>query len=117
METPQNSSSTFLGRLNANRLTSTFVLLGTLSAGIIAGSVLTHGVSGKEASQTDSSDARPIVIPNPIILSNGFSQIVKQVGPAVVNISTESLPKQTPKRNGRRGANPPQSGRQRRWRQ
>ena len=28
-------------------------------------------------------------------LSNGFSQIAKQVGPAVVNINTESLPKQS----------------------
>ena len=106
METPQHQSSTFLGRLNAHRLTSTFVLLGTLSAGIVAGSVLTHGVSGKESPQTDSSDARPIAIPSPTTLSNGFSQIVKQVGPTVVNINTESLPKAAPKRNGRRGANP-----------
>ncbi len=109
METPQSRSSnlperpTFTERLRTHPLTSTFVLLGTLSAGIVAGSVLTHGVSGKEASQADSSDARPIVIPSPVNLSNGFSQIVRQVGPAVVNISTESLPKEAPKRNGRRG--------------
>lgn len=106
METPQKSSSTFTERLNAHRLTSTFVLLGTLSAGIVAGSVLTHGVSGKESPQADSSDARPLVIPSPATLSNGFSAIVKQDGPAVVNINTESLPKQTPKRNNRRGTNP-----------
>jgi serine protease Do len=39
-----------------------------------------------------------------VTLSNGFSSIVKQVGPAVVNINTESLPKQSAApRRGRRG--------------
>src|SRR6202044_936805 len=49
--------------------------------------------SGKEQIGVDSTDARPLVIPSPVVLSNGFSQIVKQVGPAVVNINTEELPK------------------------
>jgi serine protease Do len=89
-------------RLRSHRLASTFTLLSTLTVGILAGSVLTRDVSGKEQQHVDSSDARPIVIPNPVTLSNGFSQIVKQVGPAVVNINTESLPKQTP-RKGRNG--------------
>ena len=75
-----------------------------LSAGILVGSVLTHGVSGKEQQAVDSSDARPIVIPSPTTLSNGFSQIAKQVGPAVVNINTESLPKESANKRGRRGA-------------
>ena len=103
METPKSQTPGFLDRARSHRLTTSFVLLGTLSAGILAGSVLTHGVSGKEAQRSDTSDARPIVIPSPQTLSNGFSQIVKEVGPAVVNINTESLPKQTPRKNGRRG--------------
>lgn len=103
METPTSQTPGFLDRARSHRLTTSFVLLGTLSAGILAGSVLTHGVSGKEAQRADSGDARPIVIPSPQTLSNGFSQIVKQVGPAVVNINTESLPKQTQRKNGRRG--------------
>ena len=92
---------TVLGRLRAYRLTSTVTLLATLSIGIVAGSVLTRGVSGKEQS-VNSTDARPIVIPSPTNLSNGFSQIVKQVGPAVVNIDTESLPKQAANPHARR---------------
>ena len=67
-------------------------------------------MSGKEAQRADSSDARPIVVPSPAALSNGFSQIVKQVGPAVVNINTESLPKQSAQRGGRRGLKNPHSG-------
>ena len=81
-----------LARLRSHRLTTTFVLLATLSVGILAGSVLTRGVSGKEQ-QVDSSDARPLSIPNPVTLSNGFSQIAKEVGPAVVNINTEEVAK------------------------
>jgi len=101
MNTPRK---TLRDSIRGRGLTTTFVLLATLSAGILAGSVLTHGVSGKEAQAVDSSDARPITVPSPLDLSNGFSKIVKQVGPAVVNINTESLPKQsttkTPRRRG-----------------
>ncbi len=88
--------------MRTHRLTTTFTLLATLSIGILVGSVLTQNVSGKEQAKVDTSDARPIVIPSPVALSNGFSQIVKEVSPAVVNINTEEIPKQT-NRRGRRG--------------
>jgi serine protease Do len=79
--------TSLLARLRSHRLSTTFVLLGTLSAGILVGSVITHGVSGKEQQSVDSSDARPLTIPDPVTLSNGFSKIAKEVGPAVVNIN------------------------------
>src|SRR5271155_3449387 len=79
-------------RLRAGRLVTTFTILATLSAGILIGSVAAHGVKGQET-KPDSSDAAPLRIPNPKALSNTFSQIAKQVGPAVVNINTETLPK------------------------
>ena len=79
-------------RLRSRRLTFTFTILATLSVGILLGSVMAHGVHGKE-STVDSSDATPLQIPDPVNLSNAFSQIAKQVGPAVVNINTESIPK------------------------
>ena len=84
------------------RLATTFIVLAALSVGILAGSVLTNNVSGKEQQRVDSTDARPLTIPNPVNLSNGFSQIAKQIGPAVVNINTESLPKQSAVPHGRR---------------
>src|ERR1700727_2780792 len=110
MDTPKNTSSTLLERIRTHRLTTTFTLLATLSVGILAGSILTRNVSGKEQSEVNSTDAKPLVIPSPVALSNGFSQIVKQVGPAVVNINTEELPKQSSSKRGRRGAQqrPPQ---------
>src|SRR5580700_6733408 len=110
MDTPTNTRQTLLSRIRGNRLTTTFVLLATLSVGILAGSVLTRNVSGKEQIGVDSTDAKPLVIPSPVSLSNGFSQIVKQVGPAVVNITTDSLPKQSSDKNRRRGQRVPQGG-------
>jgi serine protease Do len=110
MDTPTPTSPSLLDRIRSRRLTTTFTLLAVLSVGVVAGSVLTHGVSGKEQQSVDSTDAKPLVIPSPVTLSNGFSQVVKQVGPAVVNINTESLPKQsatkTPRRRGQ--GRPPQ---------
>jgi serine protease Do len=79
-------------RLRVGRLATTFTILATLSAAILIGSVMAHGVKGQE-SKIDSSDASPLRVPNAKVLSNTFSQIAKQVGPAVVNINTETLPK------------------------
>ncbi len=90
-------------RLRLGRLATTFTILATLSAGILIGSVAAHGVRGQESS-VDSSDASPLKLPNPKVLSNTFSQIAKQVGPAVVNINTETLPKASSSR--RKGAHP-----------
>jgi serine protease Do len=101
-----NTPKTLLERIRSRRLAATFALLATFSVGILAGSVLTRNVSGKEQS-FDTSDAKPLVIPSPKELSNGFSGIVKQVGPAVVNINTESLPKQAAPKTPRRRGTPP----------
>jgi serine protease Do len=110
MDTPTTTKSSWLERMRSHRLSTTFALLATLSAGILAGSVLTRGVSGKEQSPVDTSDAKPLVIPAATTLSNGFSQIAKQVGPAVVNINTESLPKQSTTKGKRRPGQHPPSG-------
>jgi serine protease Do len=104
MDTPKQAPITLFERIRSHRLSATFALLATLSAGVIAGSLLTRSVSGKEQT-VDSSDARPLTIPSPVTLSNDFARIAKQVGPAVVNINTVTLPKQsTGKRPGRSGA-------------
>jgi serine protease Do len=98
MESPNSTTtrptvSSLLARIRTYPLATTFTLLATLSVGILTGSVLTRSVSGMQ--RVDSSDARPIVIPSPIDLSTDFSRIAKKVGPAVVNINTEQMPKQS----------------------
>ncbi|MDE1161736.1 MAG: trypsin-like peptidase domain-containing protein [Acidobacteriaceae bacterium] len=103
MSSPKHYAQGLWTNIRSGRLTTTFTVLGALSVGILAGSVLTGRVHGMEKQKVDSTDARPLTIPSPVSLSNGFSQIVKQVGPAVVNINTESLPKANVKRNRRGG--------------
>ncbi|MDP9052628.1 MAG: trypsin-like peptidase domain-containing protein [Acidobacteriota bacterium] len=108
MDTPNQASPTLFERIYNHRLSATFALLTVLSGGILIGSVLTRSVSGKEQA-VDSSDARPLVVPSPIMQSNEFSKIAKAVGPAVVNINTVTLPKQSAnphKRSGQRSPIP-----------
>ena len=98
-----------LGRLRYRRLASTFTILATLSAGILVGSIVAHGVRGQEASKIDTSDATPLKVPAPRDLSTDFTRIAKEVGPAVVNINTVQLPKERQKgRNLRRTPAVPQ---------
>ncbi len=87
-------------RLRSRRLASTFLLLATLSAAVVAGSFAAHGVRGQEK-QSDSADATPLKVVNSTIPPNDFVRIAKMVGPAVVNINTQTLPKQS-SNHGRR---------------
>jgi serine protease Do len=81
-------------RLRNRRLASAFVLLATLSAAIVAGSFAAHGVRGQEK-KSDSADATPLHVVDSPVAPNAFVKIAREVGPAVVNINTETLPKQS----------------------
>ena len=89
-----------LDRLRERRLSSAFVLLTLLSAAIVAGSFAAHGVSGQEM-QSDSASATPLKVVNSTLPPNDFVRIARLVGPAVVNINTQTLPKQSSMGNGR----------------
>jgi serine protease Do len=88
-------------RLRTRRLASVFILLGTLSAAIVAGSFAAHGVRGQEK-QNSSADATPLKVVNSTVPPNEFVKIAQKVGPAVVNINTQTLPKQAAAGKGRR---------------
>lgn len=88
-------------RLRSHRLASTFLLLATVSAAIVGGSFAAHGVRGQERT-SDSSDATPLKVVNSPIEPNAFVKIAKAVGPAVVNINTQTLPKAAQNKGGRR---------------
>ncbi|MDE1155172.1 MAG: trypsin-like peptidase domain-containing protein [Acidobacteriaceae bacterium] len=105
MHSPKQLAQGLWTNIRNGKLTTTFTVLGALSVGVLVGSVFTGRVNGMEKQKVDSADARPLTIPSPVTLSNGFSQIVKQVGPAVVNINTESLPKTGNSHHARRGQN------------
>ncbi len=81
-----------LQRFRIRRLASVFTILATLSAGILIGSIVAHGVHGQDKT-VDTRDATPLRVPDPKNLSTTFTQIARQVGPAVVNVNTETLPR------------------------
>ena len=89
--------------MKANRFATLAVVLATLVLGILIGTVVTRGVKGK---MVDSTDASPLQIPAPQQLSTVFSQVAKQIEPAVVNINTESTVKNPHGNMRRRPQNP-----------
>ena len=92
----------FLDRLRARRLVTVFAALTVFSAAILGISYAAHGVGGQER-QNASADAAPLRVSNtPASPPNEFSRIARQVGPAVVNINTQILPKQSSSRGPRR---------------
>jgi serine protease Do len=60
----------------------------TLGIGVMIGSFISHGV--RAAKPPASSDARVLPPPSTVDLPNSFAKIAADVGPAVVNIKTES---------------------------
>src|ERR1039458_6676534 len=84
----------FFERLRTRRRAFVFILLATLSVAIVAGSFAAHGVRGQEK-QNDSADATPLKVFNSTVEPNKFVEMAKRVGPAVVNINTQTIPKQS----------------------
>jgi len=100
----------FFDKLRTQKTLSFTLILFTLSVGIVIGTLVSSGVkAAKGDGPTVAPGATPLTIPNPVELSNAFTQIAKQVGPSVVNISTTYLPKVAarPRSNGRRQVVPP----------
>src|SRR5664279_6242066 len=101
-------------RLRTQKVLSFTLILFTLSVGIVIGTLVNQGVKAARSDGQVAPGATPLVIPNPVELSNTFSQIAKQVEPSVVKISTEYLPKAQvhARGNGRRQVMPPDEDQQ-----
>jgi serine protease Do len=96
-------------KLRTQKFLSFTLVLFTLSIGIVIGTLINSGVKAARDSQV-APGATPLVIPDPVELSNTFSQIAKRVEPSVVNISTTYEPKAVTRsmpRGGKRQVTPP----------
>jgi len=71
------------------RSAGVLTVLLAVTAGIVAGPLITHSVSAAIDRAAEGS-AHQIAIPAPAQLSSEFSKVSKQVAPAVVNINIES---------------------------
>src|SRR5678816_2374536 len=84
--------------MNNKRLLFLGMVALTLGIGVILGSIVSGGVKA-----TFEQKAAAIAIPDPVSLSNTFSQIAAQLDPAVVKIKVKVPPKQqTARQPGRR---------------
>ena len=81
--------------MNNRRLLYLTLIVLTLGVGVIIGTIVSGGVNA-----TAQQKAATLVIPDPVSLSNAFSQIASQLEPAVVNINTEATVA-PPQRGGR----------------
>ncbi len=105
----------FVDKLRTQKLLSFTLILFTLSLGIVIGTLINNPSVRAERDNNAAPGATPLVIPNPVDLSNTFSQIAKQVEGSVVNISTtyNARPRQQSAQRGarnRRQVNPPDDG-------
>src|SRR5437763_14853140 len=83
--------------MSKKRLLYLTLIVATLTIGVVIGTIVSGGVKAGE------QKAQMLVIPDPVSLSNAFSQIAANLGPAVVNISTESAPEVPVRNRGERG--------------
>jgi serine protease Do len=77
-----------MARLRRQKLLSLAVILFTLAAGIVIGTVITNGVKARD--QVVAPGATPLPIPPLTKLDSPFVAIAKTLSPAVVNINTQS---------------------------
>jgi serine protease Do len=86
--------------MNNRRLLYLTLIVVTLSIGVVIGTIVSGGARAGE------QKAAPLIIPDPVSLSNAFAQIAAQLNPAVVNISTESVAEQPARGRGGRNNRP-----------
>ncbi|HEV2424241.1 MAG TPA: trypsin-like peptidase domain-containing protein [Terriglobia bacterium] len=73
--------------MNKRGLLPAVVVAVTLGVGIVIGTIVSRSV---RADRPFHSDARLLGVPSPTALSESFARVADSVGPAVVNIKTES---------------------------
>ncbi len=99
----------FLMSLRHQKLLSITLLLFTLSIGILIGTLINTAAKADRARAVFAGDAAALAIPNPVQLSTAFSQLAKQLEPAVVNITSTYTAREAAKpKPRRRGAAPNQ---------
>jgi serine protease Do len=96
----------FVEKMRTQKVLSFTLVVFTLCLGIVIGTLINQGVRAAKDERTIAPGATPLVIPDPVALSNSFSQIARQVAPSVVNISTTYMPRVSSSRR-RRQPNPP----------
>src|SRR5579872_7609912 len=75
--------------LRNRKILATLLVTVTLAIGMLIGTVISGRVGASHPAAAVGGS--PLAIPDPVQLSSAFASIVKQVQPAVVNISTTQV--------------------------
>lgn len=86
-------------RMSQQKLLSLALLVFTLSAGIVIGTLVNTGVYAAKG-QSAAPDATPLVIPPVSQIGNEFTKLAKKLDPSVVNITAETAAKAEPQARG-----------------
>jgi len=76
-------------RIRMGKWETRLALVLTLAVGVLLGTLVSNGV--RAARDNPAPGAQPLTVPSPVELSSVFAKVAKDVEPAVVNISTESI--------------------------
>jgi serine protease Do len=85
----------FYDKVRRQKFLSFTLMTFTLSIGILIGTIAQTGAKAAKE-QVAAPDATPLSVPSPVQMQNEFTKLAKMLGPSVVNISTEYIPKSTP---------------------
>src|ERR1700757_4761431 len=91
--------------MTKKRLLYLTLIIATLTIGVVIGTIVSGGVKAGE------QKAAALAIPDPVSLSNAFTQIAANVSPAVVNINTEAAPENPVRNRNDRNENPNRNNR------
>ena len=99
--------NSFVTHVKAYRWVTFMVLLFVLGVGITIGTLVSTQVGAERAAAEQlkiTNSGKPLNTDAPATLSEGFADVAERVGPAVVNINTESIVRNNVR--GRRGQGP-----------
>jgi serine protease Do len=91
----------FFDKIRRQKLLSFTLILFTLAIGVVIGTLVSTGVKAAK-DQAVAPGATPLVIPDPVQLSNAFSRLAKQLEPSVVNISSTYVQKTSVQMKGQK---------------
>ena len=90
----RTTNSGFRSQLAQRKLLSLTLLLFTLAIGMVNGTVLSRDVVAAREGVA-APDAKPLKMPDPVVLETEFTRVAKQARATVVHIQVQQLPKKT----------------------
>ena len=90
----RTTNSGFRSQLAQRKLLSLTLLLFTLAIGMVIGTVLSRDVVAAREGVA-APDAKPLKMPDPVVLETEFTRVAKQARATVVHIQVQQLPKKT----------------------